>query len=267
MKDTGRPIVGDAGQAPRQGSLVLLAARQVVLDTHVIRYFSCVGWEPHLRLAFAGRLHLADAVARELKDQRRRVPSINAFFAAPLYWERRYAEDDELITVTDLQRDWEAKHGFTSRDDFRNLGEAESLAICIRPRPMSEGWVFVTNDHDAAELARALKILVANPFSVVALLFHQGYLTSGESWLGYQSMVQAHGMRGADPGDRPCRWADRISKRVSRRQVPTGNRESTPVRQEEAFVAAYCRAASARLVQPAAWASLSPTRKAAVRRQ
>ena len=45
-------------------------------------------------------------------------------------------------------------------------------------------------------MARALKILVANPFSVVALLFHQGYLTSGESWLGYQSMVQAHGMRG-----------------------------------------------------------------------
>ena len=51
----------------------LLAARHIAIDTHVARYFCCVDWEPHLRVVFDARLHVADAVHQELRPVPRRA--------------------------------------------------------------------------------------------------------------------------------------------------------------------------------------------------
>ncbi|MGD0018766.1 MAG: hypothetical protein ABSD62_05885 [Candidatus Limnocylindrales bacterium] len=147
-------------------------------------------------MAFDGRLHVADAVHRELLNQKHGTPKIESFFHLPRYWSPEGLLDrDELQTVLDLQRDWEAKHGL-SYDARYNLGEAESIVVCLRRRNAAAGWTFVTNDHDATVSARLLKVHTVNPFSVVALFVHQGYLDPMEAWRGYQSMVHTHGMKG-----------------------------------------------------------------------
>jgi hypothetical protein len=166
------------------------------VDTHVVRYFCCVDWEEHLRVAFGGRLHVADAVRRELLYQKGGVPKIEQFFDLPRYWSLEGPQDTaELQRVSDLQRDWEAQKGLPYHA-FRNLGEAESIVVCQRASNLAAGWTFVTNDHDATVSARLLKLHPVNPFDVVALFVHQGYLDQMEAWRGYQSMVNTHGMRG-----------------------------------------------------------------------
>lgn len=182
--------------SPQPSPLTLLAARQIVIDTHVARYFCCVDWEPHLRVVFDGRLHVADAVHQELRDQCGSVPKINSFLDLPRYWDLEQPDGpQELQMVSDLQREWEAKNNLLY-DAYFNLGEAEALAICARQRNRDAGWTFVTNDRDAKESARLLKVPVYNPFYVAALFVHQGYIDETEAWHGYGDMVNKHGMVG-----------------------------------------------------------------------
>jgi hypothetical protein len=176
--------------------LALLAARHIAIDTHVARYFCCVDWEPHLRVAFDARLHVADAVHRELKGQCHSVPKINEFLALPRYWDLEQPETlEEHQMVSDLQRGWEERNGLPY-DAYYNLGEAEALVICARKRNRDAGWTFVTNDHDATDSAKLLRVPVCNPFFLVALFVHQGYIDQTEAWLGYQAMVNIHRMVG-----------------------------------------------------------------------
>ena len=182
--------------SPQPSPLTLLAARQIVIDTHVARYFCCVDWEPHLRMAFDGRLHVADAVHQELRDQCGSVPKINSFLDLPRYWDLEQPDGpQELQMVSDLQREWEAKNGLPY-DAYFNLGEAEALAVCVRQRNRDAGWIFVTNDRDAKESARLLRVPVYNPFYLAALFVHQGYIDETEAWRGYSDMVNKHGMVG-----------------------------------------------------------------------
>jgi predicted nucleic acid-binding protein len=173
-----------------------LAARHVVVDTHVVRYFCCIGWEEHLEVAFDSRLHVADAVCQELHDQKRKVKKIKRFLDLPRSWSLERAQDAaELQQISDLQRDWEAKNG-RQYDAFFNLGEAESIVVCYRRDNRAASWTFITNDRDAKDSARLLEVPVINPFFVVALFVHQGYIDKMAAWGGYQSMVKTHGMIG-----------------------------------------------------------------------
>lgn len=97
--------------------------------------------------------------------------------------------------VSDLQREWEAKNGLPY-SHYYNLGEAEALVICARQRNRDAGWTFVTNDRDAKDGAKLMQVPVCNPFFLVALFVHQGYIGETEAWLGYQDMVKTHGMFG-----------------------------------------------------------------------
>jgi len=187
---------GRAVASPQPRPLALLAARHIAIDTHVARYVCCVDWEPHLRVVFDARLHVADAVHRELLHQCHSAPKIGQFLALPRYWDLEQPESlEELQMVSDFQREWEAKNGLPY-DHYYNLGEAEALVICARQRNRDAGWSFVTNDRDAKDSARLLKVPVCNPFFVVALFVHQGYIDETEAWLGYQAMVNTHGMIG-----------------------------------------------------------------------
>jgi hypothetical protein len=163
------------------------------MDTHVLAEFAQVGLTSTVLEVFRGRLQLPQAIEHELGDnhdpRKGNIPELAPYLADPRPYQVHRIEDElEMVFVRDLQRDW-AKRRNKAFHVFKNLGEAEAMALCRRNK-----WPFITGDFDPITDAHRNEVAVWCPTWVLLAFVSIGKIADGPAaWKLYYRIVRQFG--------------------------------------------------------------------------